>query len=74
MSFSPVGAWHFIADCLEDLTHPLEEIVLEKPPGARGFVLKIPLPSGDVLYVKLELSNGKVIGRSFHLSDHKRQQ
>src|SRR5712691_2340245 len=36
--FTDVGAWHFIADLLED-GHPLEEITLYQPPDARGYVM-----------------------------------
>ena len=36
--------------------------------GKTGFVLKKQLPEG-VLYVKLQLGSGCVIGRSFHYSE-----
>lgn len=66
--FTDVGAWHLIADLLED-GHPLEEIILCQPPGARGYVMHVELePGRPKLYIKLELRGGKVIGRSFHYS------
>lgn len=64
--FTDAGAWEFVAEKLEDGSE-LEQVLLEKPPGSTGYVLKVPL--GDrQLYVKLQLGAGKVIGRSFHYS------
>jgi hypothetical protein len=66
--FTAVGAWHLIADLL-DGGHPLEEIVLCKPPGKRAYVMHVELATGQPrLYIKLELGSGKIIGRSFHYS------
>ena len=70
MPYTEVGAWHLIADLL-DRGHPLEEIVLCKPPGKRAYVMHVELEPGQPrLYIKLQLGNGKVIGRSFHYSFH----
>jgi hypothetical protein len=39
--------------------------------GATGYVMKIELePAVPVLYVKLELRSGRILGRSFHYSKH----
>ena len=40
------------------------------PEGATGYVMKLELnPASPKLYVKLELTASRVIGRSFHLVD-----
>ena len=68
--FTEVGAWELIASRLED-GHAVEVIELRKPPGATGYVMKIDLGSGaPLVYVKLELRSGRILGRSFHYSDH----
>ena len=67
--FTHASAWELIADKLED-GHDVETIELQKPPGAKGYVMKIDLePSSPPLYVKLQLGSGKIIGRSFHYSE-----
>ncbi|KKL05359.1 hypothetical protein LCGC14_2606840, partial [marine sediment metagenome] len=74
MVFTPEGAWHFIADKLEE-GHSLEEVVLNNPKGKHAYVMKIHI-SADVphVYVKLQLENGKAIARSFHYSDKNKEQ
>lgn len=67
-TFTDMTAWNFIADCLEN-GEPVEVAELDKPKGARGYVMKIEL-GPDVLYVKLQLTGSKVIGRSFHISEY----
>ena len=67
--FTRTSAWELIADKLED-GHDVETIELQKPPGAKGYVMKINLePNKPYLYVKLQLGSGKIIGRSFHYSE-----
>ena len=67
--FTDAAAWELIADKLE-AGHEVEVVELRKPPGAKGYVMKIRLASTELpLYVKLQLGSGKVIGRSFHYSD-----
>jgi hypothetical protein len=69
-SFSPAGAWEFIADALE-AGEELAEITLDKPAGKSAFVMKLRIHATKPrLYIKLELGSGKVIGRSFHQSDY----
>lgn len=64
--FSDESAWNFVADLL-DSGHEVEPIPLEKPPGAIGYVMHIATEPGQVgIYVKLQLGQGTVIGRSFH--------
>ena len=66
--FTKAGAWEFIATRLE-AGHPVEIVELRKPPGAKGYVMKIDIEPGQPqLYVKLQLQSGKIIGRSFHYS------
>ena len=72
--FTPIGAWQFIADLLEDRQDiALESVRLDNPPGAAGYVMHVPLGQ-QVIYIKLQMGAGKIIGRSFHLSKHRREQ
>lgn len=67
--FTETSAPEYIAILLEQ-GHPVEEIVLTKPKGKRGFVMKKQLnPGHGELYIKLQMGHGCVICRSFHLSD-----
>jgi hypothetical protein len=69
MYFTEVGAWQFVAECLESGT-PIEEVVLRKPEGRKAYVMKVHvLPEHETLYIKLQLGAGAVIGRSFHYSE-----
>ena len=68
LPFTDTGAWDLIASKIES-GHDIEVITLEKPPGATGYVMKIALePTAPLLYVKLELRSGRILGRSFHYS------
>ena len=50
--------------------HGVEVVELRKPAGAKGYVMKIELgPDVPMLYVKLQLRSGQVVGRSFHYSN-----
>ena len=70
--FDDRSAWDSIASRLES-GHEVETVTLEAPPGKTGYVMKIDLnPRRPLLYVKLELGSGEVIGRSFHESERKR--
>jgi len=64
--FTDETAWAFVADRLERGEH-VRVIELKKPPGRKGYVMRIDIGS-DVprLYVKLELVQARVWGRSFH--------
>lgn len=65
--FTPIRAWEYLADHL-DAGHPVEVIILDLPPGKKGYVLKIAQPNRKILYIKLQLCPPGVHGRSFHYS------
>ena len=66
--FTDEAAWDLIASRLE-AGHDVETVTLRKPEGSTGYVMKIDLdPEQPLLYVKLQLGAGKIIGRSFHYS------
>lgn len=70
--FTNEGAWEFIANLLDN-GHYVEIIILEKPPGKNGYVMKVELEKErPPLYIKLELGRSVVYGRSFHYSDIER--
>ena len=65
-AFTDVGAWNFIVDLL-CAGHDVTTIVMEKPPGQIGYVLKADGYTGcPKIYIKLTLSNRFINGRSFH--------
>ena len=68
--FTDPSAWEFIASKLESGEH-VKVIELEQPEGAKGYVMTVDMgPDVPALYVKLQLGSGKIIGRSFHYSEH----
>ena len=58
--FTDAGCWE--CGC------SIELIMLDKPPGKKGYVLKLAGCGGVIIYVKLQLSSSDVLGRSFHES------
>ena len=67
--FTDAAAWELIASRLET-GHLVEIVELRKPPGAKGYVMKIDLEAGrPQVYIKLQLGSGQIIGRSFHYSE-----
>ena len=67
--FTDAGAWELIASTLEN-GHEVEVVKLRRPSGSTGYVMKIMLEeSMPLLYVKLQLGNGQIFGRSFHYSE-----
>ena len=67
--FTTEGAWELILDYLK-VGHPVKEVVLHKPPGKTGYEMLIRVkPEDPEIYVKLEIHNGYIWGRSFHLSE-----
>jgi hypothetical protein len=69
-AFTEIGAWHFMADLLEQ-GHPCHQIVLEKPPGQIGYVIKTSgFPGCPKIYIKVTLSSNKINFRSFHDSEY----
>jgi hypothetical protein len=71
--FTPSGAWGFVANHFE-AGADFEEIILKQPAGRAGYVLTIPMPGGQTLYIKVQLGKNFVIGRSFHYSIHDKAQ
>lgn len=72
--FTDAGAWDYVVEMLH-AGIPLEQVDLEKPPGKKGYVLRLPA-GGDspFIYVKLQRGSGRVIGRSFHYDQHDRRK
>ncbi len=67
--FDDRAAWELIASRLES-GHEVETVLLDEPPGRKGYVMKIDLdPGRPRLCVKLQLGSGVVVGRSFHESE-----
>ena len=67
--FTDAGAWNFIADLLS-AGHDVTPIVMEKPPGQIGYVLRTAGYTGcPEIYIKLTLSKHYINGRSFHDSE-----
>lgn len=67
------AAWDLIASRLE-AGHDVETVELRKPEGKRGYVMKIALETEQpLLYVKLQLGSGRIIGRSFHYSESEQE-
>lgn len=65
--FTEDNCWTFIAHAIAAGAE-VEEMVLRRPLGKRGFVLKLEGHGGVIIYVKLQLLADKVFGRSFHES------
>ena len=67
--FTDLTAWNLVAERLEQ-GEEVDVIDLHQPKGAKGYVMMIDLgPMEPMVYVKLELRPGKIIGRSFHYSE-----
>ena len=67
--FTDPGAWELIASRLEH-GQDVEAVKLLKPAGGTGYVMKIMLEdTRPLLYVKLQLRHGEILGRSFHYSE-----
>lgn len=66
--FTDSSAWELIASRLES-DEPVEVVKLRKPAGRTGYVMKLRLGAeAPLVYVKLQLGSGKILGRSFHYS------
>ncbi len=67
--FTDASAWNFVADLLS-AGHEVKTIVMEKPFGQIGYVLKTAgHPGYPEIYIKLTLSSHYINGRSFHDSE-----
>lgn len=67
--FTDDSAWEFVVELLQ-AQHPIDLVQLRIPLGGTGFSMVYPLGIGRILYVKLQLGSGTVLGRSFHDSVH----
>ena len=68
--FTDSTAWELIAARLEG-GEEVRVIELNQPRGAKGYVMRINLGSEiPKLYVKLQLRPRKILGRSFHYTEH----
>ena len=65
--FTDMTAWDFIVDILKSGCE-VEEIALDKPPNKVAYVLKIA--GHPHIYIKLQLGQPGVVGRSFHHSEY----
>lgn len=65
--FTVDNCWTWIAEAIQ-AGAIVEIITLKKPPGKRGFVLKLDGHAGIKIYVKLQMLSEVVYGRSFHES------
>lgn len=69
MPFTHRTCWDFIERLLLD-KHPIKPITLKKPQGEKGYEMLFETESGPSdIYIKLQIGNGQLIGRSFHYSD-----
>lgn len=65
--FTHAGCWDFIAEELGKKYTVVKEKILRKPIGKIGYEFCVTTEHHEI-YIKLRLSNGVVIGRSFHIS------
>ena len=65
--FTEDSCWTFVAEAITAAAS-IEVIQLKRPVGKRGFVMKLDGHDGVVIYVKLQLLDAIVLGRSFHES------
>jgi len=70
VSFTPAGAWDFIAEQLGETGTMISEIELNEPAGRKGYVLQVHTKS-QTIYIKIHFggTGNTVIGRSFHYSN-----
>lgn len=64
--FTDLTAWSFIEEILL-AECDVVAILLDKPPGKTGYVLKVK--DHPNIYIKLQLATPGVVGRSFHYSN-----
>lgn len=63
--YTPAAAWDRVVEELRTGC-TVQMKTLEKPPGKTGYVFKFADARGTMIYVKLQIVSGKVVGRSFH--------
>ena len=71
--FTNDGAWEFIAQCLADDSIELFEILLDSPPDKRAWYMVAPGDGGTEIYMKVHFGRSKIVGRSFHVSNFRRE-
>lgn len=68
--FTDMSAWELIAVQLENGCE-VEETKLHKHQHKTAYVLKLKLSANDpMLYIKVQLGSGTIIGWSFHYTKH----
>jgi len=68
LPFTAERAWKYIAE-LAEMGHPMDEVVLRKPPGEVAYEMKVELATNvPPLYIKFQIKGGNIHGRSFHYS------
>lgn len=65
--FTDDAAWEAIAAAIEGGCR-IDIIILDQPPGKKGYVLELASTTNTPIYVKLQLTAEGVHGRSFHYS------
>ena len=60
-AFTDEGAWNYIVNNLADVE--IQEIILEKPQGAKGYVFLLPGANNATIYIKLQLCGDHIKGR-----------
>ena len=64
--FTRNSCWEYIEELL-DSGHKIEIMNMRKPPGSKGYVMKVQQGrENPELYIKLQIGRDRVIGRSFH--------
>ena len=64
--FTCDGAWRAIAEAI-DTGAAVRAVKFDRPPDSSGFSLLLDGFAGMSIYVELQLANGIVLGRCFHL-------
>ena len=68
MPFSDASAWELICRLVEESPDCFRPLKLQKPPGQIAFETVFSLPRNVLVYIKVQLFQGKAFGRSFHIS------
>ena len=68
MCFTDPSAWNLICDLL-DSSHVFHPVKLQIPVGQFALETTVLLEGTPEIYIKVQMSQGKAWGRSFHYSD-----
>lgn len=63
--FTPAGVWDFIAEQLDKNETSIKQVLLKKPCGKLAYEFRVRTEY-EIIYIKVRLAKGKIIGRSFH--------